>query len=135
MHADQDAGGRIVVGGQLDAAAVERHVLVGGELVELPGLAGRVEGGGCFPGGPAVVVADAGLDDGLARIEGGGRFVAPAAGEEAGLDTVIRFPDDQKMTTVLLEDHGALSSLLAGPRALTEGHNFCFRVSGGMLRA
>ena len=38
------------------------------------------------------------------------------------------------MTTVLLEDHGALSSLLAGPRALTEGHNFYFRGSWGMLR-
>jgi hypothetical protein len=28
---------------------------------------------------------------------------------------VVRLPDHQQMTTVLLEDHGALSSLSAGP--------------------
>ena len=110
MHADQQAGGRIVVGGHLDAPAVERDVLVGRQLVELPGLAGLgVHGGGLFPGGPAVVVADAGLDDGLARIERRGVLVAPAAGEEAGLDAVVWLAHDQELSTEKLEDRQTTS--------------------------
>src|SRR5581483_6407516 len=66
-----------------------------------------VHRGMLFPLDPAVVVAGASVDDGLARIEGRRLVIAPALGEEAGLNAVIGLTNDQQLAAELLENHGA----------------------------
>jgi hypothetical protein len=111
VQADQQARGGVVRRRQGDAAAVEGDVLVRGQSVKLPGLAGGgIDGGVCFPVFPAVVVPGAGGDDRLTGGEGRRLFVAPVAGEASGLHAVVGLPDHQQLAAVLLKDHRTLSS-------------------------
>src|SRR5215831_8943382 len=94
--------------------AVEGHVFVRGELVELPGLTRRgIERGALFPRLPAIIVAGPRGDHRLAGGERRRLLVPPALGKEPGLHAVVWLPDDQQMVTVLLEDHRCPSSVLA----------------------
>src|SRR5712671_5059655 len=99
-----------------NAPAVQRHVLVRRQRIELPGVPrGRIQGRGLLlPRFPAIVMAGPSRDHRLTRGEGRRLLVAPVAGEQPRLHAMVRLSHDQKMSTVLLEDHCALSSLMAG---------------------